>query len=74
VKIAAIGAPGAVRTMDFTVEPGVNLKPYVEEGSQVDTTATGSRPSGDVTFDGTSGFTVALSLAASAAQPPSVTT
>jgi hypothetical protein len=58
VKIAAVSSPGAVQLLSFMVEPGVNLKPYVDEGSQVDTTASGTRPTTDVTFDGKSVFTV----------------
>jgi len=58
VKIASIASPGAVQTMDFHVESGVNLKPYIDEGSQVDSTASGTQPTRDVSFDGRGVFTV----------------
>jgi hypothetical protein len=58
VKIASITSPGAVQTMDFHVESGVNLKPYIDEGSQVDSSASGTQPTHDVSFDGSGVFTV----------------
>jgi hypothetical protein len=58
VKIASVAMPGAVQTMTFTVEGGVNLKPYVDEGSQVDSSGSGTAPSDDVSYDGTAVFTV----------------
>jgi len=58
VKIAGVAMPGAVQTMTFTVDGGVNLKPYVDEGSQIDSTGAGTAPSDDVSYDGTSVFTV----------------
>lgn len=57
-KIAHVTAPGAVQTMDFAIEPGVNLKPYVDEGSVVEGNASGRAPAHDVTYDGASVFTV----------------
>lgn len=58
VKIASVAMPGAVQTLDFSVEHGVNLKPYIDEGSQVDSSGTGTQPTQDVTFDGKGVFTV----------------
>ena len=58
VKLAAVSAPGAVQDLEFTVVADVNLKPYIEVGSQIDTAASGERPSDDVSFDGASRFTV----------------
>jgi hypothetical protein len=58
VKIASVGAPGAVRTLAFKVEDDVNLKPYVDEGSKVESSGSGTQPTEDVTFDGKSVFTV----------------
>ena len=58
VKIASVSAPGAVQTLKFNVERSVNLKPYVDEGSQVDSSGTGRQPSSDVWFDGKAVFTV----------------
>lgn len=58
VKIATIDDPGAVRTMTFKVDSDVNLKPYVDEGSQVDSSGSGTAPSDDVSYDGNSVFTV----------------
>lgn len=58
VKIAMIASPGAVQTMTFAVDGGVNLKPYIEEGSRVDATASASAPADDVSYNGRSVFTV----------------
>lgn len=58
VKIASVASPGAVQTMNFVVEHGVNLKPYIDEGSQVDSSASGTQPTHDVSFDGRGVFTV----------------
>ena len=57
-KIASVASPGAVRTLSFHVEAGVNLKPYIDEGSQVDSAGTGTQPTQSVTFDGKGVFTV----------------
>jgi hypothetical protein len=57
-KIASVSSPGAVRTLAFDVEGGVNLKPYIDEGSQVTSSGTGTQPTQDVTFDGRGVFTV----------------
>ena len=56
-KIASVASPGAVRTLSFHVE-GVNLKPYIDEGSQVDSAGTGTQPTQDVMFDGQGVFTI----------------
>ena len=58
VKIASVSSPGAVQTMTFTVDTSVNLKPYVDEGSKVDSTGSGTVPTDDVSYDGKSTFTV----------------
>jgi len=58
VKIAMVSNPGAVQTMEFEVDGGVNLKPYVEEGSQIDTAASATAPTDDVSYAGHSVFTV----------------
>jgi hypothetical protein len=58
VKIASVSMPGAVQTLSFNVEHGVNLKPYIDEGSQVDSAGSGTQPTQDVTFDGKGVFTV----------------
>lgn len=58
VKIASVAMPGAVQTMTFKVESGINVKPYVDEGSQVDTTGSGTAPSDAVSYDGKAVFTV----------------
>jgi hypothetical protein len=58
VQIAHVMSPGAVQTMDFVVDGGVNLKPYVDEGSKVDSEGSGTAPSSDVIYDGKSTFTV----------------
>jgi hypothetical protein len=56
--IAHTGAPGAVTHIDFTVDGDVNLKPYVDEGAMVDSTASGTQPIDDVSFAGKAVFTV----------------
>ncbi len=58
VKIATIGAPGAVQTATFTVDESVNLKPYVDEGSKCDSACTGNAPADDVSYAGSANFTV----------------
>jgi hypothetical protein len=58
VKIASVAMPGAVQTLTFAVESSVNLKPYVDEGSQVNSVGSGTAPSDDVSYDGKAVFTV----------------
>jgi hypothetical protein len=58
VRIASVAMPGAVQTMEFAVESGVNLKPYVDEGSVVNSMGSGTAPSDDVSYDGKAVFTV----------------
>ena len=58
VKIASVASPGAIKTLTFHVEPGVNLKPYIDEGSVVDSAGSGTQPTQDVSFDGSGVFTV----------------
>lgn len=58
VKIATAQKPGAVRTLAFQIEGGVNLKPYIDEGSQVDSSGSGTQPTQDTTYDGKAVFTV----------------
>lgn len=56
--IAAVSSPGKVRSLSFDVDGDVNLKPYIEEGSQVDSSGSGTAPSQDVTYNGKATFTV----------------
>jgi hypothetical protein len=56
-KIASVASPGAVRTLSFRVE-GTNLKPYIDEGSKVDSSGMGTQPTQDVAFSGKGVFTV----------------
>ena len=58
VKIAHVTSPGAVKKMTFVVETGVNLDPYVNEGSVVDSTSAGRVPPDDVSYNGNAVFTV----------------
>ena len=58
VEIAHVTKPGPVTTMTFVVESKVNLDPYVNEGSVIETTGSGTAPSDDVTYDGKAVFTV----------------
>lgn len=57
-KIATVSHPGAVQTMTFTVDESVNLKPYIDEGTKVDTQGSGTAPSDDVSYDGKGVFRV----------------
>ncbi len=50
-KIATVSKPTGLK-MTFTVDGSVNLKPYVDEGSQVDSSGTGHAPASDVTYEG----------------------
>jgi hypothetical protein len=58
VQIATVTSPGAVQTMSFEVAVGVNLKPYVDQGSTVTSDGSGTAPSQDVNYNGTSVFHV----------------
>jgi hypothetical protein len=58
VEIASIVSPGAVTTMSFAVESSVDIKPYVDEGSIVESEASGTVPADDVSYDGEGVFTV----------------
>lgn len=58
VEIAHVTAPGPVVRLEFEIEGGVNLKPYVDQGSVVETEGRGSLPADDVSYDGVAVFTV----------------
>ena len=58
VKIATVSHPGAVQTMSFTIDQSVDLKPYIDEGTKVDTMGMGTAPPDDVSYDGKSVFRV----------------
>ncbi len=58
VEIASTAAPGAVTTIEFTVDSSINLKPYVEEGSVVESSGRGRLPTDNVSYDGVGVFTV----------------
>ena len=58
VEIASVVDPGAVTSMEFDVESSVDLKPYVDEGSVVESEASGTVPTDDVSYDGEGVFTV----------------
>jgi hypothetical protein len=58
VKIASATMPGAVRDVTFAIESGVNLKPYIDEGSMVEGQCSGDAPPDDVSYDGSASFTV----------------
>jgi hypothetical protein len=57
VEIANVGAPGAVTTLTFQVAD-VNIKPYVDEGSVVESEGRGTLPLDDVSYNGSAVFTV----------------
>jgi hypothetical protein len=58
VEIASVVSPGPVTTLDFSVESGVDLDPYINEGSIVEGESAGELPADDVTFAGEGVFTV----------------
>jgi hypothetical protein len=58
VKIAHVTSPGAVRDCKFALDGNVNLKPYIDEGSEVDGMSSGMAPPDDVSYDGLATFTV----------------
>ncbi len=58
VEIARAASPGSVPTIEFEIVPGVDLKPYVDEGSVVESTGRGRVPEDDVSYDGLAVFTV----------------
>jgi hypothetical protein len=58
VKIATASMPGAVQDLKFMIEGGVNLKPYIDEGSMVEGQCSGNAPPDDTSYDGSASFTV----------------
>lgn len=58
VRIAHAAAPGAVTTLRFAIDDGVDLQPYVDQGAAVETSASGTQPTDDVSFVGAAVFTV----------------
>jgi hypothetical protein len=58
VRIAHVASPGAVTTLPFEIDPGVNLAPYIDEGSVVDGESHGNAPPDAVSYDGSGTFTV----------------
>jgi hypothetical protein len=58
VQIASASSPGAVQTIRFVVDESVNLKPYIDEGSKVESSGSGTVPPDDVSYAGTSTFHV----------------
>lgn len=57
-ELAHVTAPGTVTTLNFTVEDDVDIKPYVDEGSVVESEGRGTAPADDVTYNGKAVFTV----------------
>lgn len=58
VEIANVMKPGAVTTLTFEVVKGIDVNPYVNEGSIVEAESAGNVPPDEVTFDGKAVFTV----------------
>lgn len=58
VEIASVVAPGAVESFDFVIAKGVNLKPYIDEGSVVEGMGMGELPPDAVSYAGQAVFTV----------------
>ncbi len=57
-ELAHIVAPGAVTELRFEVDGEVDLKPYIDQGSVVESDGAGTLPVDDVTYEGTAVFTV----------------
>ncbi|MBI4512164.1 MAG: hypothetical protein HY698_21200 [Deltaproteobacteria bacterium] len=57
-KIATAQKPGAVQSFPLAPVDGVNLIPYLNEGSEMTAVAKGNAPSDDVSFDGKAVFQV----------------
>lgn len=52
-KIADLPSPpGAVQTLNLHTYPDINLLPFINEGSRITSTATGTTPPRDTTFNG----------------------
>jgi hypothetical protein len=61
VEIAKLSpVPKGQTTLDFDIVPGVNILPYINDGSEVSSEATGTAPHSDVTFDGNVTITVKI--------------
>jgi len=58
IEIAHVASPGATTTMTFECDGKVNLDPYVNEGSIIETEGKGTLPPDDVSYDGKGVFTV----------------
>jgi hypothetical protein len=58
VEIADVASPGAVTTMMFHCNGKINLDPYVNEGSVIETEGKGALPADDVSYNGMGVFTV----------------
>ncbi len=58
VEIATEVSPGDVQNFNFDVDSSIDLLPYIEEGSVVESEATGTAPPDTVSYDGQAVFTV----------------
>ena len=58
VEIASVTSPGAATTMTFLCNSKIDLDPYVNEGSVIESEGRGTLPADDVTYDGKGVFTV----------------
>lgn len=52
VEVASATDPGAVRTINFTVTPNVNIKPYIDQGVRVTVEVDAIPPPDDTSFNG----------------------
>jgi hypothetical protein len=52
VQVGSVASPGAVRTLNFSITPGVNIKPYIDSGVRVSIEADAIPPPDDTTFNG----------------------
>lgn len=61
VEVATLKpVPKGQTSVSFTVVPEINLLPYVNAGATMSTTATGTQPAKDFTFDGKAVFEVRI--------------
>ena len=61
VEVATLKpVPRGQTSVSFTIVPDVNLLPYVNAGATMSTTATGTQPAKDFTFDGKAVFEIRI--------------
>ena len=57
VTIATVDG-NTTQKLIFNVDTSINVKPYIDEGGEIDASGTGMQPPDAVSYDGTASFTV----------------